>query len=193
MSRSGSPTTLDSGHPLYMAGVRVIVPPKFGDDRGFFSETYSASRLAEHGITDAFIQDNHSWSRDVGTVRGLHFQTPPYAQAKLVRVTRGRLVDIVVDIRRASPTFGQHVAIEISAAAWNQIYVPIGFAHGLCTLEPDTEVVYKVTAPYAAAHDKGILWNDPALGIDWPVAADAAVLSAKDKVQPRLADLPDYF
>jgi dTDP-4-dehydrorhamnose 3,5-epimerase len=193
MSRSGSPTTLDSGHPLYMAGVRVIIPPKFGDDRGFFSETYSASRLAEHGITDTFIQDNHSWSRDVGTVRGLHFQTPPYAQAKLVRVTRGRLVDIVVDIRRVSPTYGQHVAIEISAEAWNQIYVPIGFAHGLCTLEPDTEVVYKVTAPYAPAHDKGILWNDPALGIDWPVAADAAILSAKDKAQPLLADLPDYF
>ncbi len=193
MSRSGSPTTLEAGHPLYAAGVRVIVPPKFGDDRGFFSETYSASRLTEHGITDTFIQDNHSWSRDVGTVRGLHFQTPPFAQAKLVRVTRGRLVDIVVDIRRASPTYGQHVAIEMSAEAWNQIYVPVGFAHGLCTLEPDTEVVYKVSAPYAPAHDKGLLWNDPALGIEWPVAPDAAILSAKDKIQPSLADLPAYF
>ena len=185
--------TLDPGHPLYAAGVRVIAPAKFGDDRGFFSETYNASRLAEQGITDTFIQDNHSWSRDPGTIRGMHFQTPPFAQAKLVRVTRGRIVDVVVDIRHTSPTYGRHVAVEISAAAWNQIYVPIGFAHGLCTLEPDTEVLYKVTAPYAPAHDKGLLWNDPALGIEWPVAAETAILSAKDKVQPRLADLPDYF
>jgi dTDP-4-dehydrorhamnose 3,5-epimerase len=126
-------------------------------------------------------------------MRGLHFQTTPFAQDKLVRVIRGSILDVAVDLRRASPTYGKHVAAVISAEAWNQILVPVGFAHGLLTLEPDTEVLYKVTNYYSPQHDLGLLWNDPALAIAWPVTEADAILSAKDKVQPRLADLPAYF
>ena len=139
------------------------------------------------------MQDNHAFSAAKGTVRGLHFQTPPFAQAKLVRVTRGAILDVAVDIRVGSPTYGKHTAAVISAAAWNQIFIPVGFAHGLVTLEPDTEVLYKVSNFYAPDHDKGLLWNDPALGIDWGIALIDAQLSAKDKVQPLLANLPAYF
>lgn len=174
---------------LSIAEVMVIVPDRFGDERGFFSETYSRRSLADAGIVDEFVQDNHSLSSPVGTVRGLHYQLPPFAQAKLVRVTRGAILDVAVDIRRGSPTFGQHVAATISAAAWNQIYVPAGFAHGFCTLEPDTEVVYKVTAYYSRAHDRGIGWNDPRLEIAWPVDSASALLSDKDRNQPCLADV----
>jgi dTDP-4-dehydrorhamnose 3,5-epimerase len=124
---------------------------------------------------------------------GCIFQTPPFAQAKLVRVTRGRVLDVAVDLRRFSPTFGRHVAVELSAANWFQLLVPVGFAHGFCTLEDDSEVLYKVSAYYAAAHDKGIAWDDPALGIRWPVSAADAILSDKDQRQPRLADSPDLF
>jgi dTDP-4-dehydrorhamnose 3,5-epimerase len=173
--------------------VKIISPRKFGDSRGFFSETYNQRVFHAAGITDVWIQDNHSLSVPKGTVRGLHFQTAPFAQAKLVRVTRGAILDVAVDIRRGSPTYGQHVACEISAEKWNQIYVPTGFAHGFCTLTPDTEVVYKVTALYSKENDFGLLWNDPALKIDWPVTPAAALLSDKDKVQPRLADLPAHF
>jgi dTDP-4-dehydrorhamnose 3,5-epimerase len=173
--------------------VKIILPKKFGDARGFFSETYNRQAFHAAGIEDVWVQDNHSLSGPKGTVRGLHFQTAPFAQAKLVRVTRGAILDVAVDIRRGSPTFGRHVACEISAEKWNQIYVPVGFAHGFCTLTPDTEVLYKVTALYSRAHDFGLLWNDPALGIDWPVAPAEALLSDKDKVQPRLADLPAHF
>ena len=130
---------------LAIPEVKLITPRRFGDARGFFSETYNAKAFAEAGITLTFVQDNHSLSAPAGTVRGLHFQSPPFAQDKLVRVTRGRILDVAVDIRRSSPTFGQHVTAEISAEAWNQILVPAGFAHGFVTLEPDTEVVYKVT------------------------------------------------
>lgn len=174
---------------LSIPDVKVIVPDRFGDDRGFFSETYSRRSMADAGIEDEFVQDNHSLSALVGTVRGLHYQLPPFGQAKLVRVVRGAVVDVAVDIRRGSPTFGQHVAVTLSAAAWNQIYVPVGFAHGFCTLEPDTEVVYKVTAYYSRAHDRGISWNDPELGIAWPVESTTAQLSDKDRNQPRLADV----
>ncbi len=174
---------------LSIPDVKVIVPDRFGDDRGFFSETYSRRVMADAGIEEEFVQDNHSLSAVVGTVRGLHYQLPPFAQAKLVRVIRGAVVDVAVDIRRGSPTFGQHVAVTLSAAAWNQIYVPAGFAHGFCTLEPDTEVVYKVTAYYSRAHDRGISWNDPQLGIAWPVESATAQLSDKDRNQPRLADV----
>ena len=139
------------------------------------------------------MQDNHSLSAEKGVVRGLHFQVPPFAQDKLVRVVRGSVFDAAVDLRRGSPTYGKHVSVVLSAEEWNQILVPIGFAHGLMTLEPDTEVIYKVSNYYSAEHDKGLLWNDPALGIEWPVAEDEAILSAKDKVQPRLADLLPYF
>ena len=172
---------------LAIPDVKLITAPRFGDARGFFSETYNAKTLAEAGIALTFVQDNHSLSAAVGTVRGLHYQSPPFAQDKLVRVTRGRILDVAVDIRKSSPTFGQHVTAEISAAAWNQILVPAGFAHGFVTLEPDTEVVYKVTQYYAPKNDHGILWSDPALGIAWPVAPGAAMLSDKDSRHPPLA------
>ncbi|ABC24634.1 dTDP-4-dehydrorhamnose 3,5-epimerase [Rhodospirillum rubrum] len=178
---------------LDIAEVKILRPAKFGDDRGFFSETYNKVALAEVGITLEFIQDNHSFSAKAGTVRGLHFQTPPFAQDKLIRVVRGALFDVAVDLRVGSPTYGQSVSAVISAAAWNQILIPAGFAHGLCTIEPDTEVLYKVSAPYSPDHDKGLLWNDPALGIEWPVSPGAAILSDKDARQPVLADLPAYF
>jgi dTDP-4-dehydrorhamnose 3,5-epimerase len=165
---------------LAIPDVKIIRPKKHGDHRGFFSETYSQ-------------KDNHSLSADQGTVRGLHFQPPPYAQDKLIRVTRGAIFDVAVDLRVGSPTYGKHVSAIISADDWNQILVPIGFAHGLVTLEPNTEVLYKVSNFYAAECDKGLLWNDPALGIEWPVSAQDAILSAKDKDQPLLAALPHYF
>ena len=176
-----------------IADVKVLIPKKHGDHRGFFSETYSRRSFAEARINIDFVQDNHAFSAEKGTVRGLHFQIPPFAQDKLVRVVRGSVFDVAVDLRRGSPTYGQHVSAVISAEAWNQILVPIGFAHGLMMLEPNTEVIYKVSNYYALDHDNGLLWNDPALGIEWPVAEDEAILSAKDKVQPRLADLPPYF
>ena len=179
--------------PLAIPEVKVLRPKVFGDARGFFSEVYNAHAMAEAGIDIAFVQDNHSKSGPRGTVRGLHFQAPPYAQAKLVRVPRGRVLDVAVDLRVGSPTYGQHVSAELSADAWNQLFVPKGFAHGFCTLETNTEVVYKVSAYYAPDHDFGVLWNDPELGIDWPVAAQDAVVSDKDARQPRFADLPTYF
>ena len=170
--------------------VRLVLPDRFGDDRGFFSETYSRRALAAAGIADEFVQDNHSLSRGVGTVRGLHYQTAPFAQAKLIRVVRGTILDVAVDLRRGSPTFGRHIHATLSAANGSQLFVPVGFAHGFCTLEPNTEVVYKVTAYYSREHDRGIRWDDPALGIAWPVNAVSAVLSAKDMTLPRLADVP---
>lgn len=173
--------------------VKLIVPRRFEDDRGFFCETWNRLRFAEHGVDADFVQDNHSLSRRRGTLRGLHFQTPPYGQSKLVRVLHGRIRDVVVDLRHGSPTFGRHCAIEISAAAGNQIFVPVGFAHGFLTLEADTEVLYKVTNYYSPAHDKGLLWNDPALGIDWGIAPDAAFVSDKDRVQPTFAELSRFF
>ena len=139
------------------------------------------------------MQDNHSLSAAKGTVRGLHFQAPPCAQHKLVRVTRGAAFDVAVDLRRASPTYGRHASVVLSAAAWNQVLVPIGFAHGFMALEPDTEVVYKVSDYYSPAHDRGLLWNDPALGIEWPVPESGAVLSDRDRRQPRLADVGTPF
>ena len=158
-----------------------------------FSETYNAKTFAEGGIDVVFVQDNQSMSRPKGTVRGLHFQTEPFAQDKLVRVTRGAILDVAVDLRRAAPTYGQSVAVVISAEEWNQLFIPKGFAHGFCTLEPDTEVLYKVTNLYSAEHDRGLLWSDPDLGINWPVSAELAILSDKDKIHPRLKDLPAYF
>ena len=178
---------------LAISDVKILRPKKHGDARGFFSETYSQRALSEAGIALDFVQDNHAFSAAKGTMRGLHFQMPPFAQDKLVRVIRGSILDVAVDLRRSSPTYGKHVSAVISAQDWNQILVPIGFAHGLLTLEPDTEVLYKVTNYYSPQHDLGLLWNDPALAIAWPVSEADAILSAKDKVQPRLADLPAYF
>jgi dTDP-4-dehydrorhamnose 3,5-epimerase len=173
--------------------VKIINVKRFADQRGFFSEVYNRERLAAAGLTIDFVQDNHSLSRPVGTIRGLHFQSPPFAQTKLVWVVRGRILDVAVDLRRASPTFGQYVLVELSAATGQQLLVPAGFAHGFCTLEPDTEVLYKVDAPYAPAHDFGVAFDDPDLAIAWPVPVKDAVLSDKDRRHPRLRDLPDYF
>lgn len=173
--------------------VAILRPKRFGDHRGFFSEVFHARVFeAEFGDT-TFVQDNHSLSAAVGTIRGLHFQTEPAAQGKLVRVTRGRILDVAVDIRRSSASFGRHVAVELSAEDWNQLWVPPGFAHGFCTLEPDTEVLYKVTAFYSAAHEFGLAFDDPALGIAWPTHPDQAVVSDKDRRHPTLADLTHAF
>jgi dTDP-4-dehydrorhamnose 3,5-epimerase len=176
-----------------LADVLMITPKRFGDARGFFSETYSKPAFADAGLVFEFVQDNHSYSAAPGVVRGLHYQLPPAAQDKLVRVVRGAILDVAVDIRRASPTFGRHVTLRLSAEAWNQALVPVGFAHGFCTLEPDTEVLYKVSAPYAPDLERGVLWNDPDLGIDWPVEPAVAVVSDRDRTHPRLRDAVDLL
>ena len=173
--------------------VKVLVPKQFKDHRGFFSEVYSRKALAAAGVDREFIQDNHSLSVEKGVLRGLHYQLPPAAQDKLVRVVRGAILDVAVDIRRASPTFGKHVAVEISADNWRQIFVPVGFAHGFVTLEPNTEVLYKVTAPYSPEHERGVKWNDPALGINWGVTEGQAILSGRDQTHPPLASVQDLF
>ncbi|MDX0701325.1 dTDP-4-dehydrorhamnose 3,5-epimerase [Sinorhizobium medicae] len=167
--------------PLSLGGVLEIVPRKFGDERGFFSETFNAETLAAQGVELSFVQDNHSYSALAGTLRGLHYQLPPKAQAKLVRVVRGRVFDVVVDIRKGSPSFAKWLGLELSAERWNQILVPAGFAHGFVTLEPETEILYKVTEHYSAEHERSIRFDDPAIGIGWPVAADRLQLSAKDR------------
>lgn len=173
--------------------MKLITPKKIVDDRGFFCETHNAATWGRLGLKYNFVQDNHSLSRDVGTVRGLHFQTGEFAQDKLVRVLRGRILDIAVDIRRSSPTFGKHVAVELSYDNWRQLLIPVGFAHGFVTLEADTEVLYKVTNFYSAEHDRGIAWDDPQININWPVKKAQAILSDKDKVLPVLADAECLF
>jgi dTDP-4-dehydrorhamnose 3,5-epimerase len=179
--------------PLAIADVKIITPRRFQDDRGFFSETWNVRAFREAGLEADFVQDNHAYSVEKGVVRGLHYQLPPSAQGKLVRVTKGAILDVAVDIRRASPTFGHHVSAVLSAENWRQIWVPVGFAHGYVTLEPHTEVVYKVTNLYAPALDRGIMWSDPALGIDWGLTDTEAILSEKDRRQPRLAEATDLF
>ena len=173
--------------------VKLVRPKRFDDERGFFTETYSRRAYADAGIDAAFVQDNLSLSISVGTVRGLHFQTPPHAQAKLVGVVTGRVLDVAVDLRKGSPRFGHHVAVELSAADGAQLFVPEGFAHGFCTLAPETRVSYKVSAFYAPAHDAGLLWHDLALGIAWPVTPETAQVSEKDRSLPALADLDLCF
>lgn len=179
--------------PLEIPDILLIKTPIFQDDRGFFSETSNAAKFAEYGLDKVFVQDNHSLSRSSGVVRGLHFQVAPHPQGKLIRVVSGSIYDVVVDIRRSSPMFGKHLGRLLSAESWEQLWVPVGFAHGFCTLEPDTEVVYKVTGTYAPECDRGILWSDPALNIDWPVSSEDAILSEKDTRQPTLAELHTYF
>jgi dTDP-4-dehydrorhamnose 3,5-epimerase len=176
-----------------LPGPLLISSCRFIDSRGDFTETYSARDFWNLGIEDSFVQDNQSRSTKRGTVRGLHFQLRPQAQAKLVRVVRGRILDVAVDLRRSSPFFGCHVAVELSAEAANQLYIPVGFAHGFCTLEPDTEVAYKISSLYTPELDRGLAWNDPQLGIAWPVSEAEAELSAKDQRQPLLAELPPCF
>jgi dTDP-4-dehydrorhamnose 3,5-epimerase len=173
--------------------VKIVLPPRIGDARGFFSEVWNARDFAAVGIDVAFVQDNHVRNPYRGTVRGLHFQTAPAAQGKLIRVTRGAVFDVAVDVRQSSPTFGKHADAVLSADNWYQLWIPAGFAHGYCTLDDDTEVQYKTTDFYSPAHDRGIAWDDPDLRINWPVVGDSARLSERDRKHPRLAHQPDLF
>ncbi|MDE8347186.1 MAG: dTDP-4-dehydrorhamnose 3,5-epimerase [Acidocella sp.] len=170
--------------PLAIPEVLLITPRKFGDDRGFFSETWNATKLKAEGFDEHFVQDNHSLSVQPGTIRGLHCQLAPSAQGKLVRVIKGEIWDVAVDIRQGSPSFGQHVAARLSAENWSQLWIPPGFLHGFCTTAPDTEVIYKVTADYDPGAERAVVWDDPTLAIPWPVSPDAALLSGKDQIAP---------
>jgi len=177
---------------MLSASLIHIQPERHGDHRGFFAETYSRRKYSEFGIDVEFVQDNHSLSREVGTLRGLHFQSPPHAQAKLVRCGRGAIFDVAVDIRRGSPTYGEWKGYELTAENGDQLYVPVGFAHGFVTLEPDSEIVYKCSDYYAPETEGAILWNDPDIGINWPTET-APILSDKDAVAPLLLDLESPF
>ena len=178
---------------LAIPDVKLIVPKRHGDQRGYFAETWNRKVFREAGIDADFCQDNAAYSAATHILRGLHFQTPPHAQAKLVSVLSGRIFDVAVDIRKSSPTFGRHVSVELSAEEGQALLVPKGFAHGYATLVPDTTVFYKVDAHYAPANDAGILWSDPSLGIKWPVTAQEAILSAKDLKLPTLAAITSPF
>lgn len=178
---------------LAIPAVLLVRPKKFGDARGYFMETYNADAFAAVGIGAVFVQDNQSLSAARGVVRGLHFQAPPAPQAKLVRVLKGAIFDVAVDIRVGSPSFGRWCAATLTADGAEQLFVPRGFAHGFCTLEPNTEVVYKVDGPYAPETEGGIAWNDPELAIDWPVTAAEAQLSGKDAALPGLAGFTSPF
>ncbi len=173
--------------------VKILTPRRFGDDRGFFCETWNGARLRDAGVTLDFVQDNESLSARAGTLRGLHFQAPPHAQAKLVRVVQGAIRDVVVDARRGSPAFGRWTAVELSAKNGAQILVPRGFLHGFVTLEDATHVLYKVDGVFDGPSDGGVAWDDPDLGIDWGVAADAVILSDKDRRAQRFADWSSPF
>ena len=179
--------------PLSLSGVILIRSARVSDSRGIFAETYVKGEFAKSGISSDFVQDNQSFSVSAGTVRGLHFQIPPFQQAKLVRVLRGKIFDVVVDLRRSSTTYGKHISVELNADGGEQLFVPGGLAHGFCTLVEDTEVFYKVDAVYSSAHDRGVHWLDPRLGIHWPVEASTAILSDKDKALPAMDALPGYF
>ena len=172
-------------------GVLELRPTRHGDDRGWFSEVWNERALASAGIDLTFVQDNEAFSKSRGTLRGLHYQVAPFAQDKLVRAVAGTILDVAVDLRAGSPTYGQHVARELSAEVGNQLLVPTGFAHGYCTLTADTVIAYKVTNYYSAEHDRGIRWDDPALGIEWPFDGTEAVLSEKDRAAPLLAELQE--
>jgi dTDP-4-dehydrorhamnose 3,5-epimerase len=178
---------------LAIPEVLLITPPKFGDNRGFFSETWNAAKLREHGISGSFVQDNQSFSAIKGTIRGLHCQVEPHVQGKLVRVIKGAIWDVAVDVRRGSPTYGQWVAAEISAENWTQIWIPGGFLHGFCTLVADTEVVYKVTGEYSRECEQAVRWDDPTLALPWPVAEGEAELSEKDKQAPLFNEMDNWF
>ncbi len=175
-----------------ISGLKKITPARFGDSRGYFSEVFKREWFRENVADVEFVQDNESLSAQAGTVRGLHFQTEPFAQGKLVRCIRGRLLDAAVDIRKGSPTFGQWTSIELSSDNGEQLWIPAGFAHGFITLVHDTVISYKVTAAYSSTHDRGVKWDDPAIGINWP-KMENYVLSEKDAKQPLLSELPEYF
>ena len=174
-------------------GPLEITPKKIGDDRGYFSEIFRFDRFTEQAGSVDFVQDNQSLSLRTGTVRGIHFQSHPFAQGKLVRCLKGSVMDVAVDLRRGSSTFGRWIAVTLTAEQNNQLWVPVGFGHAFCTLEPSSVLGYRVTNYYSAENDKGVAWDDPDIGIDWPDVADAETLSAKDRTQPSLADLPAYF
>ena len=170
----------------------LITPSRFGDHRGFFAETYSRQKYMKLGIDVEFVQDNHSLSHDVETLRGLHFQMPPHAQGKLVRCGRGAIFDVAVDIRRGSPTYGQWVGYVLSAENGHQLYVPVGFAHGFVTLEPDSEIVYKCSDYYAPETEGALRWDDPDIGIEWRLKG-TPILSEKDAIAPLLKDFKSPF
>ena len=172
---------------------RIIVPRRHVDNRGWFSETFHEKRLRDIGITCRFVQDNQSSSKRTGTLRGLHFQVPPAAQAKLVSVVRGRILDVAVDVRRGSPTFGKHASTELSAESGLQVYVPIGFAHGFVTLEDDVVVMYKASDFYSPAHDCGIFWKDPDIAFPWPFKDAEIIVSDKDRALPHLKEFASPF
>lgn len=176
-----------------LPGVKLITPRRFGDHRGFFAETYSAQALAQAGVQTVFVQDNHSLSQTRGTIRGLHFQAPPHAQAKLVRCGRGALFDVAVDIRAGSSTYGQWVGYELSFENGCQLLIPAGFAHGFMTLRDDTEIVYKCSDFYAPDTEGALVWDDPDIGIDWPLDGITPVLSEKDTAAPGLAGFQTPF
>ncbi|KQI73350.1 dTDP-4-dehydrorhamnose 3,5-epimerase [Loktanella sp. 5RATIMAR09] len=176
-----------------LTGVFELTPRRFADSRGHFSETYNADTLARHGINTLFVQDNQSYSRDIGTVRGLHFQAPPSAQAKLVRVLQGVIWDVAVDIRRGSPSYGHWVGRELSAETGNQLFIPAGFLHGFVTRTADCVVAYKCSATYAPATEGAVRFDDPDLAIDWGIDAQDAVLSDKDAAAPHFASLNSPF
>lgn len=178
---------------LAIPEVIEIVPQRFGDHRGWFSEVYSRAAIEAEGVHIDWLQDNQSLSAQAGTVRGLHFQIPPFAQDKLVRVLSGAVFDVAVDIRKGSPTYGRWVGAELLAGQLNQLLVPAGFAHGFMTLTRDTQVLYKVSAPYSKASEGAIRWDDPAIGIDWPELGSVPVLSEKDREAPLLADFDSPF
>ena len=178
--------------PLQLDGLLEIIPKRFSDDRGFFSEVWREDTLAQAGVAVRFVQDNFSYSNARGVLRGLHFQQPPAAQDKLIRVSRGAIFDVAVDIRRQSPTFGRWAGLVISAEKWNQLFVPKGFAHGFVTLEDETEVLYKVSANYDPVLERTVRFDDPALGIDWPIEGDP-LLSAKDAAAALLAEIETGF
>jgi dTDP-4-dehydrorhamnose 3,5-epimerase len=178
---------------LAIEGVKLIRPRRINDARGYFVETWSRRTFGEAGVDVDFTQDNASFSAKRGTVRGLHFQKPPMVQSKLVRVVRGSIFDVAVDIRGGSQTFGRHVSVKLTAAAGEQLYIPVGFAHGFCTLEADTEVAYKISGFYSPEHDTGIAWDDPDLRIDWPLEGCDPTLSDRDRKLPRLADAGSPF
>ena len=178
---------------LEIPDVLLIETKRFSDDRGFFTETYNRLRFEEHGLMADFVQDNLSCSSQPGTIRGLHFQAPPRAQAKLVRVSRGAVIDVAVDMRRGSATFGRHVSVELDAESGRQVFIPQGFLHGFCTVTPDVEVVYKASDYYDPSLDYSVAWNDPDLDIDWPVGPDEAILSDRDRAGLRWCDLDAYF
>jgi dTDP-4-dehydrorhamnose 3,5-epimerase len=177
-----------SAHP-----VKIITPRRFGDDRGWFSETYNEKSFHALGLDYRFVQDNHSMSRATYTLRGIHFQTPPHGQDKLVRCVRGRILDIAVDLRMGSPTYGKWVGAELSAENGRQLFVPIGFGHAFLTLEPDTEVIYKVTDYYAPECDGGLRWDDPDIGVEWNMTGGEPKLSGKDAILPLLRDFQSPF